>query len=111
MLRDVKLGHGELVLVRHTLLEYMDLCYNRAGLVHGDLSEYNVLINGQDTVLIDVGQAVVLEHPMAQELFVRDLKTIAAYFKRKGAGFDWNAVHNQIITHGATGKGVVHEEE
>jgi serine/threonine-protein kinase RIO1 len=61
--------------------------------------------------LIDVGQAVVLEHPMAQELFVRDLRTIAAYFKRKGAGFDWEAVHKQILTHGATGKGVVFEEE
>jgi len=111
MLRDAKLGHGELVNVRHTILDFMDICYNRAGLVHGDLSEYNVLINGPDTVLIDVGQAVVLEHPMAQELFVRDLQTIAAYFKRKGAGFDWEAVHNQILTHGATGKGVVFEEE
>jgi RIO kinase 1 len=111
MLRDAKLGLEELVHIRHSILEYMDLCYNRAGLVHGDLSEYNVLIKNHEAVLIDVGQAVVLEHPMAQELFVRDLKTIGTYFKRKGAGFDWEAVHHQIISHGATGKGVVHEED
>jgi RIO kinase 1 len=111
MLRDARLGQKALAGVKRSLLEYMDLCYNRAGLVHGDLSEYNVLINGKDTVLIDVGQAVVLEHPMAQELFVRDLQNIAAYFKRQGQGFDWSAVHNQIISHKKTGEGVVHEEE
>jgi RIO kinase 1 len=111
MLRDAALGPKALARVKRTLLEFLDLCYNRAGLVHGDLSEYNVLINGQDTVLIDVGQAVVLEHPMAQELFVRDLQNIAAYFKRQGQGFDWMAVHGQIISRKKTGEGVVQGEE
>lgn len=111
MLRDARLGPKALARVRHTLLDYMDLCYNRAGLVHGDMSEYNVLIDGRKTVLIDVGQAVVLEHPMAQELFVRDLQNLAAYFKRQGKGFDWKAVHSQIVSRKKTGTGVVHEEE
>jgi len=99
MLRDVPLGPKALAGVQQTLLDYMDLCYNRAGLVHGDLSEYNVLIRGKsEPVLIDVGQAVMLEHPMAPELFIRDLKNLAAYFKRKGLGFDWMAVHDRITS-------------
>jgi len=111
MLRDAGLGPKGLARVQRDVLDYLDLLYNRAGLVHGDLSEYNILINGRDTVLIDVGQSVVLEHPMAQELFVRDMQNIAAYFKKQGLGFDWEAVHSQIISQKRSRKTDRQEEE
>ena len=98
MLRDAGLGPDALERVQHEVLTFLDKSYNRAGLVHGDLSEYNILIDGKKTVFIDLAQAVVLEHPMAQELFERDVKNMAAWFKRKGLPFDWQLVHNQILS-------------
>jgi len=99
MLRDANLGAKALAQVASDLIDKLDRAYNRAGLVHGDLSEYNILILGKESVLIDVGQAVVLEHPMSKELFVRDLQNIAAYFKRMNLDFDWKSIHDKIISH------------
>ena len=48
-------------------------------MVHGDLSEYNVLVNDNETVIIDVGQAVVLEHPMAEDFLIRDVNNLVRY--------------------------------
>jgi RIO kinase 1 len=53
---------------------------HKAGLVHGDLSEYNILIWKNKGYFIDVAQAVPLDHPMAEERFQRDVKNIARYF-------------------------------
>lgn len=54
------------------------------GLVHGDFSEFNILNRGEQPVVIDVAQAVLVHHPMAAELLQRDAKNIAAYFRRQG---------------------------
>lgn len=66
--------------------------YNVAGLIHADLSEYNILLDkadgppeGQHARIMDVGQAVLWNHPMAQEFVTRDLKNIANFFRRQGA--------------------------
>ena len=65
--------------------------YNEAELVHADLSEYNVLLEGAGgpdgetrARMIDVGQAVLKNHPMAHEFLARDLKNLTAFFRRKG---------------------------
>ncbi len=57
----------------------------RAGLVHADLSEFNVLIQGekQKPVLIDIGQGVVIRHPMAMEFLERDVHNIVRYFNQR----------------------------
>lgn len=56
----------------------------KASLVHGDLSEYNILVWEGEPWIIDVGQAVPLDHPLAEEWFQRDMRNIARYFKRLG---------------------------
>lgn len=58
--------------------------YQRAKLVHGDLSEYNIMLWKNRPVLFDVSQAVPLEHPMADQLLRRDLENVNRYFKRLG---------------------------
>ncbi|MBM4247967.1 MAG: serine protein kinase RIO [Euryarchaeota archaeon] len=98
MLRDAGLDRAGLERVRHEVLAFFDRSHNRAGLVHGDLSEYNILVDRGRTVFIDLAQAVVLEHPMAAELLVRDLHNMAAWFGRKGLPFDWKVVHNQVLS-------------
>ncbi len=54
----------------------------KAGLVHADLSEYNLLYWDGKVVVIDVGQAVPLDHPRAPEWFRRDLGNVAHFFHR-----------------------------
>lgn len=59
-----------------------------AELVHGDLSEYNMLMRDGEPVIIDVGQAVTLDHPSAEEWFLRDVANIANYFAKLGVRTD-----------------------
>jgi RIO kinase 1 len=54
-----------------------------AGLVHGDLSEFNVLVAGDGPVIIDLPQAVdAAGNNNAGRLFARDVDNLAAYFGR-----------------------------
>jgi RIO kinase 1 len=66
------------------LYNAMKKLFSKAQLVHGDLSEYNILVEGDDCFLIDVGQSVVLEHPLARELLQRDVDNLARYFRKLG---------------------------
>ncbi len=67
-----------------TLLMYMQKLYRRVKLVHGDLSEYNIMIWKGRAVLFDVSQAVPLVHPLADSLLRRDLTNINRYFSKLG---------------------------
>jgi RIO kinase 2 len=55
-----------------------------AGVVHGDLSEYNVILKPDMHVLIiDWPQSVKKNHPNAEELLARDVKNVLDFFGRK----------------------------
>jgi RIO kinase 2 len=54
-----------------------------AGVIHADLSEYNVMYDGSRVYLIDWPQWVSTEHPNARELLERDMNNIARYFNRR----------------------------
>jgi len=59
--------------------------YNRARLVHCDLSEYNLLLSKeQKVIVIDWGQAVETGHPNAWKYLERDVTRISAFFKERG---------------------------
>jgi len=55
----------------------------KAGLVHTDLSAYNILIF-EVPYMIDLSQAVPVKHQLAKEFLMRDLKNINDYFKKVG---------------------------
>ncbi|WP_255192780.1 serine/threonine-protein kinase Rio1 [Natronobeatus ordinarius] len=63
--------------------EYMRRLYS-AGLIHGDLSEYNVVFHEGQLVVIDLGQAVTVHHPNSREFLERDCKNVANFFARQG---------------------------
>ena len=66
------------------LSEYMRRLY-RAGLVHGDLSEYNVVVTSEgELCVIDLGQAVTVHHPNAAEFLRRDCRNVASFFSGQG---------------------------
>jgi len=64
------------------LVEDIEKTVCGARLVHGDLSEYNVMIWEGKPWLIDVAQAVSVEHVKARELLERDLNNIFKFFSR-----------------------------
>ncbi|MDH5018954.1 serine/threonine-protein kinase Rio1 [Halobacterium rubrum] len=64
--------------------EYVRRLYD-AGLVHGDLSEYNVVVYEGELVVIDVGQAVTIHHPNSEDFLERDCRNVANFFARQGA--------------------------
>lgn len=70
--------------IYRTILIYMKRLYQGAELVHGDLSEYNVMVWRGSPVIIDVSQAVPLSHPLADQLLNRDINNINRFFSRLG---------------------------
>ena len=54
-----------------------------AGLVHGDLSEYNVLVGSDGLVIIDLPQAIdAAGNNNAADMLKRDVANMTAYFGR-----------------------------
>ncbi|NMC09696.1 MAG: serine protein kinase RIO, partial [Methanothrix sp.] len=72
-LKDVELDIEEAKRVFDKLVVYISRLYNRAGLVHADLSEFNILYDEGEPVIIDMGQSVTLDHPMAKKFLERDI--------------------------------------
>jgi RIO kinase 2 len=66
------------------ILRNIKVTHQKAGLIHSDLSEYNILIkpNGR-LLIIDWPQSVSTDHPNAQDYLKRDVLNILACFRRK----------------------------
>jgi RIO kinase 1 len=63
-----------------TMMNYIMLMLCE-GIVHGDLSEFNVLVDGYGPVIIDLPQAVdAAANNNAKEMFVRDVNNIRRYY-------------------------------
>ncbi len=58
--------------------------YTKAGLVHADLSEYNIFKLEGYRVLFDMGSAVLTTHPESRELLLRDVTNLVNFFRRRG---------------------------
>lgn len=59
--------------------------YRDAHLVHGDLSEYNILVWDGEPIMIDCGQAMTADHFNAEEFLRRDIGNINRFFRNRGA--------------------------
>lgn len=69
-----------------------------AGLVHADLSPYNVLWWHRRVVLIDLPQAVEFTtNADAPDLLRRDLANVAAWFERRGEPIDVDATFAELL--------------
>ncbi|KAF2843339.1 Serine/threonine-protein kinase Rio1 [Patellaria atrata CBS 101060] len=66
------------------LLSYMRVLYQTCKLVHGDLSEYNVLYHEEKLWIIDVSQSVEHEHPRSLEFLRTDIKNVSDFFRNQG---------------------------
>lgn len=81
-LNDVELSAEQARTFHHFMIVQIVrmLC---AGIVHGDLSEFNVLVGADGPVIIDLPQAVdAAANNNASRMFERDVDNMAAYFGR-----------------------------
>jgi len=83
------LSHEEIRGIYESVLEEMVKIVCKANLVHGDMSEYNIMVKPDlDIVVIDVSQAVDLSHPNMMEFLKRDLININRFFGEE-AGLEY----------------------
>jgi RIO kinase 1 len=85
-LNDLKLTEAQ-ALVYHRQMIAQIVLMLCAGLIHGDLSEYNVLVGSDGLVIIDLPQAVdAAGNNNACRMLERDVANITAYFGRFAPG-------------------------
>jgi RIO kinase 1 len=83
LLKDIK-NPKEPINLFNEILSFIKELYQKAKLVHGDLSEFNILYHNQKPIIIDISQAVSIQHPKAEIFLVRDIKNIFKYFEKLG---------------------------
>jgi RIO kinase 1 len=95
MLKDYPLKNPKQVF--DELINFVTKMYKKAQMVHADLSAFNILMFRNKPYLIDLGQAVLLEHPNATEFLKRDIFNLVAYFKKYNVIADENNIFEKII--------------
>ena len=83
-LKDATLSSAELDECYRTVVLDMRRMYHECNLVHGDLSEYNLLWYRGRAVIIDVSQSVEHAHPYATDFLKKDIANITEFFGRNG---------------------------
>lgn len=82
------------------LLTYTKRLYQKAELIHGDLSEYNLMTWKGKLVMFDMSQSVPTSHPLAQTLLNRDINNVNRFFSRQGVKVLTNEdVYEQVTKH------------
>ena len=72
----------------------------RAGLVHGDLSAYNVLAAGPRLVIIDLPQIVdLVGNANGPDFLLRDCTNICGWFRGKGLDVDGQELFGELMAH------------
>ena len=96
-LAQAKLGPDALASAWRQLLENLR-ALTRAGLVHADLSAYNLLWWEGRLVLIDLPQAVEFTtNADAFELLHRDVANVGGWFGRRGVPVDVEALYAELV--------------
>jgi len=69
----------------------------KAGLVHADLSSFNILNYNEKPVFIDFSQTSSIKTSRAHEFLVRDVRNIASFFAKYGLKVDEDKMISKII--------------
>lgn len=83
-LKDADFGEEEAPVLYDECIKLLRRLYQECHLVHADFSEYNLLYHEGHIVVIDVSQAVEIEHPHALEFLRMDCMNILKFFRGKG---------------------------
>ncbi len=77
------------------VIENVRRLFRKAELVHADLSEYNIMLFDR-VYFIDMGQAVLRDHPMAMSYLKRDVRNVVRFFSKYGVKADEESIFNEI---------------
>ncbi len=92
---DATLSREEYTTAFETIMKAICLFWDE-GIVHGDLSPFNILWHNDTPYIIDFPQAVdIRNHPQAEILLERDIHAIWNYFHRK---MEHVPEHTNLIT-------------
>jgi RIO kinase 1 len=70
----------------------------RRGLAHGDLSPYNVLVQGDRLVIIDLPQVLdIVGNPNGAEFLLRDCRNICSWFVSRGLDVDADELLGELL--------------
>ncbi|KAH8369767.1 hypothetical protein KR093_000949, partial [Drosophila rubida] len=82
-LKDVEISTSKARELYRDCVVIMWRIYNQCRLVHADLSEFNILYENGQLVIIDVSQAVEHDHPHAFDFLRKDCTNISEFFRKK----------------------------
>lgn len=85
-LKDAKISQGRFRECYTQVIKAMRTMYQKCRLVHGDLSEYNILYLNKRAYIIDVSQSVEHDHPNSTVFLKKDVVNVNAFFGQKGVG-------------------------
>jgi len=95
-LKDANLSESKARELYRSLIFNVRRMFHTCKLVHGDLSEYNLLLHQGEAAIIDVSQSVEHDHPHALEFLRKDLFNVTQFFRKLGVAvlglrelFDW----------------------
>ena len=72
----------------------------RHGLVHGDLSPYNILAAGDRLVIIDLPQMVdLVGNPQGMDFLLRDCANVCGWFRARGLAVDEHELYGELLAH------------
>ena len=94
-LRDVAIEDPQAVY--DDLLKFLAVSWQKASLVHGDFSPYNILWHDGRACVIDVGQGVVDSHPKAQEFLVRDVTRLVEWGQKNDLDVDLAGAMYEVL--------------
>lgn len=84
MLKDIPLENPKDFFEK--LVEQMYLFKNEARMIHGDLSEFNIMVQNQEPYIIDVGQSMIMrteeDFKSFYDLYERDVRNVVRYFNK-----------------------------
>lgn len=79
------------------IIDYIKKLYNDAELVHGDLSGFNILMEDDEPVIIDLSQGMVVDHPLSGELLNRDIENLIKDFKKMSIEISKDDIKRKIM--------------
>jgi len=80
------------------LITNLKRLYQKAKIVHGDLSEYNILMWKNKPFIIDMSQSVSIEHPLANFMLIRDLNNLNRFFSKLNVNIiPIEELHKQVV--------------
>ncbi|MEM3021047.1 MAG: serine protein kinase RIO [Candidatus Caldarchaeum sp.] len=97
LLHEEKFELDELEKLYERLVDVLRRMYRDAGMVHGDLSQYNIMVGrGLEVYLIDLAQAVRRDHPLAEKSLHHGVHVLCGFFNKAGLSVDADSTLEMI---------------